>query len=154
MFWLLILLAGTSEAQGPRSSLASAMLAAHNTVRVRVGVAPLVWSNRLAGSAQDWAATLLAHKQFFHRPNSAHGENLFEIEGAISSPKQVVDTWAAESRNYDHSSNKCRGVCGHYTQVIWGDTKEVGCAVAQGGRREVWVCEYDPPGNWVGKRPY
>jgi len=26
--------------------------------------------------------------------------------------------------------------------------------VARGAGREVWVCNYDPPGNWIGKRPY
>jgi len=104
--------------------------------------------------AQNWADTLLARKEFVHRPNSSYGENLFDVNGAGATPGQVVESWATEARNYDYSSNKCSGVCGHYTQIVWGDTKEVGCAVARGGGREVWVCEYDPPGNWVGKRPY
>jgi uncharacterized protein YkwD len=160
-FWLLSLLAGIGAVQGQRSgegltrsSLARDILAAHNGVRARVGVAPVKWSERLAASSQEWADTLFARKQFVHRPNSRYGQNLFEIRGAASSPAQVVKVWAEESRNYDYSSNKCHGVCGHYTQIIWGDTKEVGCAVARGERREVWVCEYDPPGNWVGRRPY
>ena len=72
-----------------------------------------------------------------HRPKSPYGENLFEIDGGTASPAQVVRSWASESRDYDHSSNRCSGVCGHYTQVVWGDTKEVGCAVARGGGREV-----------------
>ena len=162
--WLLIMLAGTGSAQwrrfgdGPRapalSSLSRGMLAAHNAVRARVGMPPLAWSDRLAARSQDWADTLLARRQFIHRPNSAYGENLFEITGATASPAQVVKVWAAESRNYDYTSNKCSGLCGHYTQIVWGDTKELGCAVARGGGREVWVCNYDPPGNWVGRRPY
>jgi len=45
-------------------------------------------------------------------------------------------------------------VCGHYTQIVWRDTKQVGCGVARDNRREIWVCNYDPPGNWVGHRPY
>jgi uncharacterized protein YkwD len=130
------------------------MLAAHNAVRAGAGTNPLRWSDQLAARSQDWAGTLLTRKQFFHRPKSAYGENLFEITGAFASPAQVVDAWAAESRNYDYNSNRCRGVCGHYTQIVWGDTKEVGCAVARGAGSEVWVCNYDPPGNWVGKRPY
>ena len=154
-FWLLIVLAGTSGAQSiASSSMARDMLAAHNAVRARSGTAPLVWSDRLAARSQEWAGTLLARKRFAHRPNSAYGENLFEIRGAGASPKEVVNAWAAESRNYNYKSNKCRGVCGHYTQIIWGDTKEVGCAVARGGGREVWVCDYYPPGNWAGQRPY
>jgi uncharacterized protein YkwD len=162
--WFLIILAGTGKAQwrhfgeGPSapapSSLSRDMLARHNVVRARVQMPPLAWSDRLAARSQDWAETLLARKQFIHRPNSNYGENLFEITGATASPAQVVDAWAGESRNYNYTSNRCRGVCGHYTQIVWGDTKEVGCAVARRGRREVWVCYYDPPGNWVGRRPY
>jgi pathogenesis-related protein 1 len=163
-FWLLIVLAAPGRAQWRRfgegrpaiapSSLAREMLAAHKAVRARVGMAPLVWSDRLAARSQDWADTLLARKQFVHRPNSTYGENLFEITGAAASSAQVVNAWAAESRNYDYGANRCRGVCGHYTQLVWGGTKEVGCAVARGGGHEVWVCDYDPPGNWVGQRPY
>jgi hypothetical protein len=108
----------------------------------------------LAARAQDWADILLERRQFGHRPSSPYGENLFEITGATASPAQVVNAWAAESRDYDYNSNRCRGVCGHYTQIVWDVTKEVGCAVARGSGREVWVCDYDPPGNWVGKRPY
>jgi len=163
-FWLLIVLVGTGGAQWRNfgegrpaiapPTLKRDMLAAHNAVRAPVGITPLAWSDRLAARSQDWANTLLARRQFAHRPKSPYGENLFEITGAAASPAQVVTAWAGESRNYDYNSNTCRGVCGHYTQIVWGVTKEVGCAVARGGRREVWVCNYDPPGNWVGKRPY
>ena len=135
-------------------SLSREMLAAHNSVRATVKVPPLVWSDQLASTAQEWANTLIERKQFVHRPKSKFGENLFEIEGAKSTPKQVVDRWASEVSNYDYKTNRCHGVCGHYTQIIWRDTKEVGCAVARGGAREVWVCEYNPPGNYVGHRPY
>ena len=144
---------GGRPAKAP-SALSREMLAAHNAVRVRVGTPPLAWSDRLATHAQDWADTLLARKRFVHRSNPIYGENLFEIRGAAASPAQAVDAWASESQNYDYNSNRCRGVCGHYTQLVWRDTKEVGCAVARGGGREVWVCNYDPPGNWVGRRPY
>lgn len=147
--WILALLAGTCDAQWQRQ-----MLTAHNEVRAQVGVSRLAWSERLASRAQDWAERLLKRRQFAHRPNSNVGENLFEIRGASAAPVQVVKAWAAESRNYDYARNQCRGVCGHYTQIVWASTKEVGCAVARGGGREVWVCNYDPPGNWVGQRPY
>ena len=135
-------------------SLARDMLAAHNAVRATVKVPPLVWSDNLARVAQEWANTLLEKKQFVHRPKSKLGENLYQIEGAKSTPKEVVDRWASESTNFNYKSNKCHGVCGHYTQIIWSGTKEAGCAVARGGNREVWVCEYNPPGNYVGQRPY
>jgi pathogenesis-related protein 1 len=169
IFCFVIAFAGAGRAQearsGPWHSLDTAssqgvsaqgreMVSLHNRVRARMGVPPLAWSDKLAAQAREWADTLLARNQFFHRPNSAFGENLFEITGASASAAQVVDAWAGEIRDYDYASNRCRSVCGHYTQIVWRDTREVGCATARGGRREVWVCNYDPPGNWVGKRPY
>jgi pathogenesis-related protein 1 len=137
-----------------RVSLAGSMLAAHNAVRQAVGVPALTWSVELATFAQQWANQLVARGQFAHRRNSPYGENLYEITGARTTPSEVVDQWASESKNYRYGSNTCRGVCGHYTQIVWRDTRRVGCAVARTGRTEVWVCNYDPPGNWIGKRPY
>ena len=130
------------------------MLSAHNAIRARVGLPPLLWSDNAARTAREWANTLLAREQFSHRPNSHYGENLFEIMGAAASPQEVVGAWASEARDYDYRSNRCRGQCGHYTQIVWRNTKSVGCAVARGERREIWVCNYDPPGNYVGQRPY
>ena len=155
-FWLLIAFAATGSAQWRHfgADFSRQMLAEHNAVRAAVGVAALTWSDRLAARAQQWADTLLAHRKFAHSPNSEYGENLFEIDGASATSAQVIGSWAEESRQYDYNSSKCRGTCGHYTQIVWRDTKEVGCAVARGRGREVWVCEYDPPGNWAGKRPY
>ena len=42
------------------ASIAQAMLDAHNAIRARVGVPPLVWSDQLAQVAQDWANHLIA----------------------------------------------------------------------------------------------
>jgi pathogenesis-related protein 1 len=140
--------------QQAASSLTREMLAAHNAVRRSVGTAPLVWSDRLAERAQNWADTLLARGEFAHRPNGKYGENLYEIDGAYATAAEVVKEWASESRNYDYRSNKCHSVCGHYTQIIWAGTREAGCGVARAPRHEIWVCNYDPPGNWVGERPY
>ena len=140
---------------GSRSpSLAQPMLDAHNAIRSKVGVPPLVWSDQLADVAQDWASHLIATGSLSHRPDNRYGENLYVMSGGTASPPQVVGYWAAEARGYDLRSNTCAGVCGHYTQVVWGKTRAVGCAVATDRRREVWVCNYDPPGNIVGYRPY
>jgi uncharacterized protein YkwD len=133
------------------------MLAAHNAVRAQVHVPPLVWSEPLEARARSWANRLLREGKFMHTPKGAYGENLYEVEGTYAvtaSPREVVKAWADEAAFYDHRSNTCRDVCGHYTQIVWSDTRAVGCAAARNSRREVWVCNYDPPGNWVGRRPY
>jgi uncharacterized protein YkwD len=130
------------------------MLAAHNFYRKQVGSPPLVWSTRLATLAQNWANYLIQTGLYKHPSNLQYGENLFEVVGPRADVRQVVDAWASEQARYDHRTYSCSGRCGHYTQLIWRDTRLVGCGVAQKNRRQVWVCNYDPPGNIVGERPY
>jgi len=152
---ILLLMAAVGAAQVPGAvTVEREMLSRHNAVRARAGVLPLRWSQRLAAQAQDWADELIARGRFFHRPATPFGENIFEIRGASAAPAQVVDDWAAESHDYDYASNTCADVCGHFTQIVWAGTKEVGCGVARNAFREVWVCNYDPPGNIVGRRPW
>jgi pathogenesis-related protein 1 len=138
----------------PPTPIVQAMLAAHNTIRARMNVPPLIWSDQLARVALDWANHLIATGSFGHRPNNSYGENLYSISGGTVSPAQVVGYWAREAQGYDIRSNTCSSICGHYTQIVWGTTRAVGCAVVNDRRREVWVCNYDPPGNIVGYRPY
>ncbi len=132
------------------------MLAAHNAVRAQLGEPPLTWSPALARYAQQWADHLASERAFYHRPNPRFGENLFMVEGdnALASPEDVVRAWAGEARHYNERTNSCRGVCGHFTQIVWRSTREVGCAAAQSDGYEVWVCNYNPPGNIIGERPY
>lgn len=131
------------------------MLDAQNEVRTHVGLRPLAWSDKLARAAEEWAETLIKDGTFRHS-HSAYGENLYAIDGGEYLPRQIVNGWAAESKDYDYSTNRCKEdrICGHYTQLVWRATKEVGCGVARGGNREVWVCEYWPRGNYAGVRPY
>jgi uncharacterized protein YkwD len=130
------------------------MVKAHNAIRDSMNLPLLVWSDKIAAIAQQWADRLVMRNEFIHRPKSVYGENMFKIIGSPTSAARVVRAWASEASDYDYSSNRCKRMCGHYTQLIWRDTKEVGCGVARRGRTEIWVCDYSPPGNWVGQRPY
>jgi pathogenesis-related protein 1 len=33
--------------------------------------------------------------------------------------------WANEEQYYDINRNKCSGICGHYTQIVWEKSKFV-----------------------------
>jgi uncharacterized protein YkwD len=127
---------------------------AHNLIRSKIGVPPLVWSDEAARVAQTWANTLLATGDFAHSGDRQYGENLYEATGFSPTPDHVVKAWAAEARNYEYQSNTCSSMCGHYTQLIWKATTMVGCGVAKDAKRELWVCDYTPFGNIFGERPY
>ncbi|NJC87385.1 MAG: SCP-like extracellular [Desulfuromonas sp.] len=145
---------------------------AHNQWRAAVGVPDLVWSERLAALASAWANRLKEQNacEPVHNPDNGRnrtGENIFWASPVIWSdgrkepqeiaPAAVVDDWAGESRDYHYADNSCASgkMCGHYTQVVWKGSREVGCgyAVCRDGA-QVWVCNYSPPGNFVGQRPY
>ena len=76
--------AARAQGRSP-ASIAQAMLGAHDVIRVRVGLPPLVWSDQLARVAQDWANHLIATGSFSHRPNNRYGENVYSISGGTAS---------------------------------------------------------------------
>jgi pathogenesis-related protein 1 len=149
----------------------TALLAAHNKWRAQVGVPDLSYSPQLEASAQAWADSLKQRHQC--RPQHSatkgkYGENLYWASALMWSdgrrevqhvtPQAVVDSWGKEKADYNYASNSCKPgkVCGHYTQVVWKNTRQVGCghAVCEDSKEQVWVCQYAPAGNWVGEQPY
>ncbi len=91
-----------------------------------------------------------------HRPNNAYGENMYWAWSSPNlpnrSPAAAVQAWANEQPFYDYATNSCiGGECGHYTQLVWSTTTQVGCGQAiwtQNGKNNVfWVCNYAPAGN-------
>jgi len=131
------------------------ILNTHNQLRSEVNVPPLSWSVELAAYAQEWANQLSQENGFRHRDggSSGAGENI----AAGSSVTQMLSLWAEEKDDYDTSSATCRqdGSCLHYTQMVWRNTTEVGCGIAPHRRYgNVTVCNYRPPGNYIGQRPY
>jgi pathogenesis-related protein 1 len=135
---------------------AQQMLTAHNQWRSRYKVPALTWSPQLANYAQEWANKLVRENRFQHRPNPRYGENLAWASGQRLRPSQVVNMWGNEVKDYNYASNTCKpgAMCGHYTQIVWRDSKQVGCGVARGNGQEIWVCNYNPPGNYIGRKPY
>ncbi|HIE00069.1 MAG TPA: hypothetical protein EYP59_07230, partial [Thiotrichaceae bacterium] len=132
-------------------------IAAHNEWRQQVGVDGLTWHSDLAHAAQTWANTLQDQAcKLEHNPNTPYGENIYWASGTSPTPKSVVDSWGSEKADYDYDTNICKPdkVCGHYTQIVWEKTTEVGCGKAACANEHVWVCNYNPPGNSAGQKPY
>ena len=154
---LLATIRGEAQVGGEPGAFAGT-LAAHNGYRATQRLPPLAWSTTVAAFAQDWADHLRRERNcgMQHRPNNKYGENLFWGRGRRFSMTEAIDDWAGEQAHYHFDGNSCDqgAVCGHYTQVMWRTTKVVGCGVAYCGDDMVVVCDYDPPGNWVGQQPY
>ena len=140
------------------------MVAAHNRWRAQVGVGGVTYSAALAASAQAWAEHLRDSNQCkLQHSSSRYGENLYWASAWSNGTKQdvpdkdVVDSWGSEKRDYNYQDNSCvpGQVCGHYTQVVWANTKAIGCGVAIcSNNAQIWACQYEPAGNWVGQKPY
>lgn len=142
----------------------------HNQVRAMVQtdppLPPMQWDPDLAAYAAAWAAmcndgTDSVQGLMDHDPNRTNvagyayiGENIFGSGGGATA-KQAVDTWASEAANFTYPST-CNGICGHYTQVVWRTSVNLGCALqncpslAYGS---TIVCDYGPGGN-SGGAPY
>lgn len=116
------------------------------------------WSKQLAANAQAWA-----DRCEFEHSQASLGENL-GARSHMAGPEEIVASWVSEGDDFNYASNRCAAgqVCGHYTQVVWRDSTEIGCGVAQcsgnspfgGGEWIMWVCNYSPAGNYMGERPY
>lgn len=137
------------------SEEATILLDRHNYWREEVNVPPLQWSEELASSALEWASELKKKCQFKHSDTN-NGENLWKGTTNAYPTSDVVDSWASEKADYKYQKNKCQPgkVCGHYTQIVWKTTMKVGCAKMTCDGMTTWICQYDPPGNWIGEKPY
>jgi pathogenesis-related protein 1 len=159
-----------SPCVGTEPAALAGVTAAHNAVRAAASpvptppLAPLCWNASVASVAQSWADACT----WRHNPNLSNlGENIAAFGGnhSVSAGPDAVNFWAEEASDYQYSSNSCSGVCGHYTQIVWRSTTEVGCGVRvcttgspfdshSGATWTMVVCDYRPPGNFRGQRPY
>ncbi|CAH8337133.1 unnamed protein product [Eruca vesicaria subsp. sativa] len=119
-----------------------------------------MWDRRLEHYAQNYANQRkgdCALKHSFQDGEFSFGENIFSGFGKEWSPADAVVAWASEKKFYHYGSNTCDPgkVCGHYTQMVWKNTVRVGCARVKCNSGAIFMtCNYDPPGNYIGQKPY
>lgn len=147
------------QASHDRSGEDRDFLAAHNLARAEAGVAPLVWSDRLARDAERWAAHLAAHDLYDHASpdqRRGQGENLWRGPKGYWDARTKVGFFVEEKVHFrpgqfpEVSRTGRWNDVAHYTQVIWPQTREVGCATVTTPAEEVLVCRYWPAGNVWG----
>ena len=145
----------------------TALLDLHNRERAAVGVPPVTWSQSLAIDAQNYAQTLASRNLDLGLipPSSnvqatGEGENLaWGTRGAFSA-ETLAQSWANEKANYVPGTPIAgnlagpNGVYGHYTQMVWSSTTEIGCGMAYDASQDYLVCRYLPAGNILGQTAY
>jgi uncharacterized protein YkwD len=130
---------------------ATAWLDAHNRVREKHCAAALTWSPKLAQVAQRWANSLRDKGCLFGHSGGSLGENLAAGTAGTLDPGSVVKMWYDEVAQYRFPDGGFSMKTGHFTQVVWRGTKQVGCGRSLCKGMDIWVCEYDPAGNWEGQ---
>ncbi len=132
----------------------------NNKIRAEVKVPPLSWDCSLAEGSQKWAEKLTDLGYLEHSKNRDYGENLYMFYssyGAIPSLKNAILSWYSEKKDFVYGEKywcKTGKICGHYTQLVWDDTKKIGCGRAKKDNKVFIVCRFYPAGNWIGKQPY
>lgn len=136
------------------TSRAYEALAAHNRYRALHCAPDMRWSARIAADAQRYADELAENGCAFRHSSSGYGENLMRFSPAGSrDAAYVVEAWYREIANYDFSHPGFAMNTGHFTQVVWAGSTELGCGVAVCNGGETWVCNYSEAGNMQGAFP-
>ncbi|CAH2105746.1 unnamed protein product [Euphydryas editha] len=132
----------------------------------------IIWDKELAGKAAKWAST----NQFNHNPDRTIGSGRFttgeNIYMAFSTNlnweldiNSAIRSWFDEHKHYTYGPIKAsdfngsnKHQIGHYTQMAWSDSVYLGCGISENlknGKKEYYVvCNYGPPGNYMGQKPY
>ncbi|TPX70166.1 hypothetical protein SpCBS45565_g01985 [Spizellomyces sp. 'palustris'] len=139
----------------PKGSFQDDCLATHNRLRAQDGKGSLVWSAKAAAHAQNWANQLASTGQLdLEHSGGPFGENLFGSSTSGDGNQAcgpAVQTWYDEKNKLPSSGLIGDGNFldyGHYSQLVWGSTRELGCALGvkqkSGEKLSFVVCEYFP----------
>nr|XP_015222030.1 PREDICTED: uncharacterized protein LOC102697771 [Lepisosteus oculatus] len=125
-------------------------LEAHNARRRLHAAPPLRLDPALCRQAQEWADRLLSLRVLQHS-DTGLGENIWHkwsSNRAEASGEEAVESWYGEIKDYDFSRPGFSTNTGHFTQVVWRDSQELGIAKATDGKGMAFVvARYQPAGN-------
>ena len=154
-----LLLAFCSMALKADNIVKQVMLEQHNMERESLDLVPLEWSDELAESAQLWADTLSVLDKAQHS-DSGYGENIWFGSYQSMTLEEMATEWLNEKqffrvgepvpKNCSESWQKC----GHYSQMVWASTTQIGCGVASSEKTSYLVCQYNPAGNILDLAAY
>ncbi|XP_016041372.1 peptidase inhibitor 16 isoform X2 [Erinaceus europaeus] len=163
---LLLLLVPTGPAGALSDDEKRVMVELHNHYRAQANppaanMLQMTWDEDLAAFAKAYAQQCVwGHNS----QRGRRGENLFAITDQGLDVPLAVEEWHHERKHYNLSNTTCEPdqMCGHYTQVVWAKTERIGCGThfceklkgVEVTDIQLLVCNYEPPGNVKGQKPY
>lgn len=124
----------------------------HNRLRALHDTPPLKLNQELSRIAQAWA-NKLAKDDKVRYSTFDFGENLYWCT-VDQCGADVVRAWYDEIKYWDWKKmeGNGKGETGHFTQLLWKKSKEIGVASAYSKDGHLFVvAEYNPPGNFLGR---
>ena len=131
-------------------------LEAHNKYRVKHHSPKLILNKELCNIASEYAQKLLKNNSnsivysFGKYKGNDMGENIFMCQGTEATGEMATNDWYNEVKIHDFKQDYQKNT-GHFTQIVWKDTKEVGFGIANRGNTYYVVANYYPPGNFLGQ---
>lgn len=147
---LLFMAAGLTTTTASTMPFKDQCLYWHNYFRALHQVAPVTWSTDLQKEAEDWVKYLAENNKFHH--SKKNPGNLYL---SAYKPKEyctdAIQWFHWEEKYYDYSNPKYYKAAGHFTQVIWKNSREIGAAWAiRKDKRLVISIKYRTGGNVIG----
>ncbi|KAI2657127.1 Golgi-associated plant pathogenesis-related protein 1 [Labeo rohita] len=131
-------------------------LEAHNEYRKQHQAPELTYNDELCSAAQKWADHMLSIRTLGHSETD-DGENVYYFSSSVSKPasgKAAVDSWYSEIKDYNFSTPGNQPGTGHFTQVVWKSSTELGVGLATDGKTVFVVGQYRPAGNMINAGYY
>ncbi|XP_050302498.1 uncharacterized protein LOC126740500 isoform X3 [Anthonomus grandis grandis] len=142
------------KSSNPKSDFQLECLRAHNAYRKSHGVPPLKLDKEICKFSQQWADHLVRRGALVHSNNRDYGENIFMMQSSnpnfTVSGNEAVDSWYDEIKFHKFGEEPKSLSSGHFTQVIWKDSTQLGVAFAKHKDTVIVVANYYPPGNIIG----
>ncbi|XP_053380224.1 Golgi-associated plant pathogenesis-related protein 1-like [Mercenaria mercenaria] len=132
----------------------------HNELRAKHGASKLKHAKDLSDYAQKWVENLAAKNAFQHvclrgkelvKIFAANGHHQGLITQVLVARREACEQWYSEISKHDFSSEPRTLRSGHFTQMVWKGSKEMGIGKAKtSGGKVIVVANYRPAGNLVG----
>ncbi|XP_060074945.1 uncharacterized protein LOC132554644 isoform X2 [Ylistrum balloti] len=148
----------TQKANMADKGFVDEVVKAHNIYRARHQSGPIVHSQELTSVAQRWADHLAKTDGFQHSDCNCNGKRIGENIAMkwTSGPdnytgQEVTDQWYGEVKMYTFGSAQPVSGTGHFTQVVWKGSDEIGVGKARTKDGKILVvANYRPAGNMLG----